>query len=334
MSINMYLRVPVGLEIPKLADFAKRCEDAGFAGIGIHDHQDAGRDVFSALTAVALNTSTLKLFPAVTNPVTRHPMVLASLANSLEEVAPNRTLVMIGSGDMAVTHIGKQKATIDELSDATTVVRQLLAGDSLTFGASRDEHLIYTPRTPVPVYIAATGPKTLKLAGQVGDGAFLWTGFSEEAVQITRQIIADGLETAGRSEKQLPIVAVAPIRIEKDIPTACSWMSGWLAADCGLPGTLGNRMASHHGPYMGSSRQKLSDAALGKTTAVEDLQALGDFIGLFGPPEYIAERILQIHEERGISDIFLMSAHHKDTQYVMPQAELDAFSKIIFKRIS
>ena len=80
--------------------------------------------------------------------------------------------------------------------------------------------------------------------------------------------------------------------------------------------------------------RKLSDAALGMTTAVEDLQALGDFIGLFGPPEYIAERILQIHEERGISDIFLMSAHHKDTQYVMPQAELDAFSKIIFKRIS
>ena len=84
MSINMYLLVAVGLEIPKLADFAKRCEDAGFAGIGIHDHQDAGRDVFSALTAVALNTSKLKLFPAVTNTVTRHPIVMASLDNSLE----------------------------------------------------------------------------------------------------------------------------------------------------------------------------------------------------------------------------------------------------------
>lgn len=334
MAINIYLRVPVGLPLPKIADFAKRCEDAGFAGIGIHDHQDAGRDVFLALTAVALSTSILKLFPAVTNPVTRHPMVLASIANSLEEVAPNRTLMMVGSGDMAVSHIGRSKATTRELAEATAIIKQLLLGQSLAFGTSSSEHLIYTPGNFVPVYIAASGPKTVELAGQVGDGAFTWTGFSSDAVRITRHHINNGLKTANRTAGDFPVIAVAPIRIEKDIETACSWMSNWLAADCGLPGTLGNRIANYHGPYMGSDKQNLCQTALGKSTSVADLQSLGDFIGLFGPAEYIAERILELHEERGLNDIFLMSAHHKDTQYIMPQAELDAFSKIIFSRIS
>ena len=141
MAINIYLRVPVSLPLPQLAEFAKKCEDAGFAGIGIHDHQDAGRDVFLALTTVALNTSSLKLFPAVTNPITRHPMVLASIANSLGEVAPNRTLMMIATGDMAVSHLGRPKATVKELGEATATINQLLAGKSL---AERKEFMDMT----------------------------------------------------------------------------------------------------------------------------------------------------------------------------------------------
>ena len=329
MAINIYLRVPVALPLPEIAEFAKRCEDAGFAGIGIHDHQDAGRDVFLALTTVALNTSSLKLFPAVTNPVTRHPMVLASIANSLGEVAPNRTLMMIATGDMAISHLGRPKATVKELAEATTTIKQLLAGKSLAFGSSTREHLIYTPDNPIPIYIAATGPKTVELAGQVGDGAFIYTGLSENAMKITRQYINQGINAAGRTIKQLPIMAVAPIRVEKDMSTVCTWMAKWLAAD-----PVGQRIATHHSPYMGSDRETLRKTALGHSTSVQNLRSLGDFLGLFGPPEYIADRILELHQDRGLSDIFLMSAHHKNSQYITPQAELDAFSKIIFNRIS
>ena len=137
------------------------------------------------------------------------------------------------------------------------------------------------------------------------------------------------LNTAGRTIKQLPLMAVAPIRIEKDMPTVCSWMAKWLAAE-----PVGYRIANHHSPYMGSEKENLRKTALGDSTSVGSLKSLGDFLGLFGPPEYIAERILELHQERGLSDIFLMSAHHKNSQYITPQAELDAFSKIIFNRIS
>ena len=42
--LRVNLRVPVGRPLPELAAFVTRCEDAGFDGVGIHDHPSSGRD--------------------------------------------------------------------------------------------------------------------------------------------------------------------------------------------------------------------------------------------------------------------------------------------------
>src|ERR1700759_4736285 len=88
-SIRVALRVPVGRPLPDLASFIARCEDAGLDGVGIHDHPSSGRDAFLALALAAQATNRLRLFPATSSPVVRHPLVLASLAHSLEEIAPD-----------------------------------------------------------------------------------------------------------------------------------------------------------------------------------------------------------------------------------------------------
>ena len=79
MGLKVDIRVPVGLPVKETADFIAKCEDAGFSGVGVHDHQHSGRDVFLTLALAAERTSRLTLFPATSNPVTRHPSVLASL---------------------------------------------------------------------------------------------------------------------------------------------------------------------------------------------------------------------------------------------------------------
>ena len=90
MTLKVDIRVPVGLPVRETADFIAGCELAGFSGVGVHDHQHSGRDVFLTLALAAERTSSITLFPATTNPVTRHPMVVASLAHTLEEIAPRR----------------------------------------------------------------------------------------------------------------------------------------------------------------------------------------------------------------------------------------------------
>ena len=57
------IRVPVGLPVQETADFIAGCETAGFSGVGVHDHQHSGRDVFLTLALAAERTSRLTLYP-------------------------------------------------------------------------------------------------------------------------------------------------------------------------------------------------------------------------------------------------------------------------------
>jgi hypothetical protein len=55
--------------------------------------------------------------------------------------------------------------------------------------------------------------------------------------------------------------------------------------------------------------------------------------GLFGPPEHCAERLLQAREEAGVEHVFLFPAHDLERGYDMPEAEVEAFERVIRPRL-
>ena len=169
------IRVPVGLPIQETADFIAGCEAAGFSGVGVHDHQHSGRDVFITLALAAERTSRLTLYPATSNPVTRHSMVLASLAHSLEEIAPERVRLTVGPGYLSVGNIGRPRATVAAMREAVFTIRRLLRGEQVEFNgvATRLRNL---SAWPTPVFMTAAGPRMVELAGEVADGALLLVG--------------------------------------------------------------------------------------------------------------------------------------------------------------
>ena len=175
------IRVPVGLPIQETADFIAGCEAAGFAGVGVHDHQHSGRDVFLTLALAAERTSRLTLYPATSNPVTRHSMVLASLAHSLEEIAPERVRLTVAPGYLAVGNIGRPRATVDVMRRAITTIRRLLGGESMEFNGV-ETRLRNVSYRPTPVFMTAAGPRMVELAGEVADGALLLVGLHPKAV--------------------------------------------------------------------------------------------------------------------------------------------------------
>src|SRR5271167_4341363 len=105
--LRVALRVPVGRPLPDLATFVARCEAAGFDGVGIHDHPSSGRDAYMALALAARATQRLRLFPATSSPAVRHPLGLASLIHSLEEIAPGRTCLTVAPGFISARSIGQ-----------------------------------------------------------------------------------------------------------------------------------------------------------------------------------------------------------------------------------
>src|SRR5713226_8622407 len=117
-GLRVALRVPVGLKLPDIAAFIARCEDAGLDGVGIHDHPSSGRDAYLALALAAEATRRLRLFPATSSPLVRHPLVLASLAHSLEEIAPGRICLTVAPGFISTRSRGKPRARVTVMREA------------------------------------------------------------------------------------------------------------------------------------------------------------------------------------------------------------------------
>src|SRR5438309_2259487 len=150
--VRVALRVPVGRPLPDLAAFIARCEDAGLDGVGIHDHPSSGRDAYLALALAAQATHRLSLFPATSSPVVRHPLVLASLAHSLDEIAPGRAYLTVAPGFISTRSIGLQRARVAVMREAIHDIRKLLAGESVEFGPT-STRLRNASATPTPVYL-------------------------------------------------------------------------------------------------------------------------------------------------------------------------------------
>src|SRR5207249_9960481 len=96
--IQVSLRIPGTAPMPELIKLIQQVEAAGFDGAGILDSQLLCRDTFVTMALAAANTSGFTLFPAVTNPLTRHASVLPAATQPVEAIAPGRIKAIIGTG--------------------------------------------------------------------------------------------------------------------------------------------------------------------------------------------------------------------------------------------
>jgi len=113
--VQVSLRIPGTAPMPELIRLIQDVEVAGFDGAGILDSQLLCRDTFVTMAQAAAHTSDLTLFPAVTNPLTRHASVLASAIQTVEEIAPGRIKVVVGTGYTSAHTIGRKPATLAEM---------------------------------------------------------------------------------------------------------------------------------------------------------------------------------------------------------------------------
>ena len=325
--LRVALRVPVGQPLPEVAAFAARCEDAGFDGVGIHDHPSSGRDAYLALALAARATNRLRLFPATSSPIVRHPLVLASLAHSLDEIAPGRTCLTVAPGFISTRSIGQPRGNLAVMREAINDLRRLLAGEQVAFGTT-STRLRNHSATPTPVHLLAAGPRMIELAGEVADGAFLFVGLDPAAIRAARRHLEAGASRAGRSLADFPVVFVITIGLG-DETAGARWVRSWFAP--GQPFLAYPSVANLH--WLKAVGLDLDAAHDPAAIPQEHAQRIADAFGLFGPPERCAERLLRAKEEAGVAEVFLFPAHDLAGGYAMPEAEVTAFQRIIRPRI-
>ena len=184
-------------------EWVRAAEGLGYHRIGIADSPALYRETWVSATLVALNTRRVPFGPWVTNPVSRHPVVTASAAATIDDLAPGRVSIGIGSGNSGVYNLGRRASPLAVLREYVLAVRALLQEGKASYrgGTAR----LPWARRSIPIYMAALAQGSLRLAGEVADGVVLGTGTSPKVVEASLEILAQGARAAGRDPDDIDV---------------------------------------------------------------------------------------------------------------------------------
>jgi len=205
VGIGLYPDEPAG----QLLQTAQLAERLGYAALWIADSQLLWREMHALMGAVAATTRTIRLGSAVTNLVTRHPTVTASAFRTLDELSAGRVRLGVGTGDSALATLGRRPVALRDFAAAVAELRRLLDGERLVTPEDAAVRLAYDAGRPIPLYIAASGPRMLQLAGRLADGAIVMNGVAPELVAAAIEQVHAGAREAGRDPAEIAIVVWA-----------------------------------------------------------------------------------------------------------------------------
>lgn len=213
------------LAAPDPGPLAQSCRDAeaaGFTRLWFPDSQLGRGDVYLSLVTAAQATSEhIEVGTLVVNPITRHPTVTAASIAAVDLYAPGRVLLGIGAGDSAVHQVGLRPARLATTTRAVKLIRALLAGEGVELGWTAPTRLRH-PR-PVPVVVASSGPKTLRMAGRLADGAVIRIGADPELMQWGYEEVRAGALEAGRDPDSLFVAGQVHTLITDDPDEALAY---------------------------------------------------------------------------------------------------------------
>ena len=225
MALRFGIRVPTAGSPQETAEYATRVEGAGFDFLWMPDTPllaGRWRDVYGHLTCAALTTRTLRLGPGVTNPLTRHPVTTASAILTLDEASNGRADLVAGTGYSSAYIIGKKAATLATMRDATLLWRSIFHGQLAQLGGL--EITLSAPRPRLPIYLAATGPKMLEMAGEIADGVLISVGSAPGAVAWALERVAAGMQRAGRQRHEVRRILVVHAMVDDNKARAIDHM--------------------------------------------------------------------------------------------------------------
>jgi 5,10-methylenetetrahydromethanopterin reductase len=199
-------------------------ETKGFTHAWLADSQMVWGDVFQCLALCAAGTGKIKLGTNVANPSSRIAPVTACNFATLNVLAPGRVIMGIGTGNTSRRTLGMPAAKLSELRDHVAVCRGLLSGQTVPYceGDRRRDIRFLDPdagfinlRDRIPIYVAASGPKTLELAGEIGDGVILFGVVGDGLLEYTLSHVRRGAQRAGKRLEDLYIVVATAFHLAK-----------------------------------------------------------------------------------------------------------------------
>ena len=225
-------------------DLVAEVRDAEALGLGAafiserYNKKEAG----ALCGAAGAASERIRIITAATNHNTRHPMVTAGLARTMQSLTGGRFTLGLGRGIPALQDaFGIPRITTAELEDFAGIMRRLFRGEAI-FGhdgpagswpvlhldSSLDEHL--------PLALVAFGDRTLELAGRCFDDVVLHTYFTDEVTARCVELVKNAAANAGRDPADVRVWScfatvgdhLAPeVRLKKTVGRLGTYLQGY-----------------------------------------------------------------------------------------------------------
>ena len=224
----------------RLASVAEELGYARFAAAEGWTH-----DAPVLLTRIAAVTSRIGLATGVLPVWSRSPAAIAMAAASLQRASGGRFALGLGASSPPLVeglHGIRWQEPVSRMRSTLVAVRALLAGERLPLDREhvRPLRLGSPPDQPIPIFLAALAPASVRLAGELADNwlPFLW---ARSRLSDGRALLAEG-EAAREDSTPTEVSASVPLALAEDEETARRIAAGWLLAYTTRMGPIYPRM--------------------------------------------------------------------------------------------
>lgn len=189
------------------ADFVStvlRAEAGGYDLVWVTDSSLHAHSVYPYLALAATATSHVRLGTNCTHPLGAHPATSINAIATIGAIAGGRAILGIGAGGGPTVELGHSRAKVSDIEAMATVARRLYAGETVHHHDDgfelREGRLMHglADVEPPKIYITASGPRTLEMAGRVADGVLMCCGGSASGLDFALSHVRRGIEASGR----------------------------------------------------------------------------------------------------------------------------------------
>jgi 5,10-methylenetetrahydromethanopterin reductase len=284
-----------------LRALVETAEAAGAPNLWLAAHL-FNRDPIASAAAVLAAARNIGVVLMAISPYTVHPVYAAMAAATLDEFFPGRVQLCFGVGGPGGLEAAGVTAErpVETLREAIEVTRLLLSGEAVRFAGRRyriNGRLVMGAHR-LPLWLAASGPQMLELAGEKADGVVISAGTSPAFIAWCLESVRRGEERAGRAIKKAALVVCS---VDPDAHRAHDAVRRQLAYVL---------RGAHHARNLQLAGSRLDQAALDEAFVQEDWPRVDALMtddvvmrhGASGTPEEARAR-LEAYREAGLDGI-------------------------------
>jgi 5,10-methylenetetrahydromethanopterin reductase len=266
------------------------------------DTQNLAADVHVSLALAAASTDRVTLATGVTNPVTRHPAVTAASIAAVHAASRGRAVLGIGRGDSSLGYLGRKPAKVADFEAYVTRVRGYLHGEEVDLGdaTSRNMWIAEQDLPPVPIDIAATGPKVTAIAARLADRVTFAVGADPARLRDAITLVRKEREAAGLDPSSISVGAYVNAVAHPDADVARELARGSTATFAHFSGMDGAPTASSSDAAvyesLGADYDMAGHASAGSAHAAALPDEFIDRFAVAGSSEHCVERLSELIE--------------------------------------